>query len=54
MALKSIKIERLEQEAKPWKMSKSRKKLKKERNRKLRRTPVDQTPPTRKYTDYEY
>lgn len=56
MALKSIKIERLEQqwEAKPWKMSKSRKKLKKERNRKLRRTPVDQPVATKQYTDYEY
>lgn len=54
MALKSIKIERLELDNRPWKMNKSRKKLKKERNRKLRRTPPGQVPNTHYYTDYEY
>jgi len=59
MALKSIKIEHLERSLlksdKPWKdHSKSRKGLKKMRNRKLRRTPVTEKPITRHYTDYEF
>lgn len=60
MALKSIKIEHLErtlfkEDKYPWKdYSKSRKDLKKMRNRKLRRTPVTEKPATRRYTDYEF
>ena len=59
MALKSIKIEHLERiirdPKEPWKdYSKSRKDLKKMRNRKLRRTPVTEKPATKRYTDYEF
>jgi len=60
MALKSIKIEHLERsliksDNHPWKdHSKSRKGLKKMRNRKLRRTPFTEKPATNRYTDYEF
>jgi len=59
MALKSIKIEHLERSLlksdESWKdHSKSRKGLKKMRNRKLRRTPVTEKPATKRYTDYEF
>jgi hypothetical protein len=51
MGLKAIQIEHPS-----WlkKKSKSRKDLKKERNRKLRRTPKDKVPNTKKYDGSEY
>jgi len=59
MSLKAIKIEHLEyyskNDEKPWKdHSHSRKKLKKEKNKKMRRINKEEKPQQNKYDNYEY